>query len=129
MVRVSLVIPLCLSLKWSHSRTRKTVKPQSFRVVFRVFMYGSDEFSTLESYSRSTHMRSTNGTPLPSTSSECSPRPEGEPSSTETATSSTPFETARTPLACSYSIMSLESSLCPNISQHQFARVNQHNHL
>ena len=68
-----------------------------------------NEFSTLESYSRSTHTWSTNGTPLPSSSSECSPRSEGEPSSMETATSSTPFETARFPSARSSSIMSFTS--------------------
>ena len=69
----------------------------------------SEEFSTLESYSRSTHTRSANGTPLPSSSSERSLRSEGEPSTTETPTSSTPFETARSPSARSSSILSYAS--------------------
>ncbi|KAH9968144.1 hypothetical protein BC827DRAFT_474712 [Russula dissimulans] len=62
----------------------------------------NDEFSTLESYSRSTHTRSNNGTPLPSSSSEHSHRSEGPPSSTETPTSSTPYETARSPSIMSF---------------------------
>ncbi|KAH9993287.1 hypothetical protein BJV74DRAFT_884401 [Russula compacta] len=62
----------------------------------------TDEFSTMESYSRSTGTRSANGTPLPSSSSEHSSRSEEHPSTTDTPTNSTPYETARSPSIMSF---------------------------
>jgi hypothetical protein len=62
----------------------------------------SNEFSTLESYSRTTHTRTANDTPLPSLSSKHDPRSEGDPSTTDTPTSSAPFETALSPLIMSF---------------------------
>ncbi|KAI9513417.1 hypothetical protein F5148DRAFT_4214 [Russula earlei] len=62
----------------------------------------SDDFSTLESDTRSTHPRSTNGTPLPSSSSERSARSEELPTTTETPTSSTPYDTAHSPSIMSF---------------------------
>jgi hypothetical protein len=62
----------------------------------------SDEFSTLESYSRSTHSRSANSTPLPSSSSGHSSRHDSHPSTTTTPSSSTPYETARSPSIMSF---------------------------
>ena len=83
----------------------------------------SDDFSTLESYSRSTHTRSINGTPLPSSSSEHSPRSNEHPSTTDTPTSSTPYDTARSPSIMSFaslpSIPSLyeTAEVCPTESE------------
>ena len=59
-----------------------------------------DKLSTLESYSRSTHTRSANGTHLPSSSSDHTPRSERDLSSTDTPTSSTPYEMARSLQSC-----------------------------
>ena len=64
--------------------------------------FDSDDFSTLESYSRSTHTRSTNNTPLPSSSSERTPCFEGEPSTMDTPTRSSQYETAHSPSIMSF---------------------------
>jgi len=71
----------------------------------------SDEFGTLESYSRSTHTRTANGTPPPSSSSEFTPESEGEPITTETPTSSTQCETARSPSIMSFASLPTIPSL------------------
>ena len=67
----------------------------------------SDDFSTLESNSRSTYTRSANGTPpLPSSSSgPSSSSSDRHPSTTDTpttSTSTTPYETARSPSIMSF---------------------------
>jgi len=86
----------------------------------------SDDFSTLESNSRSTFTRSANGTPpLPSSSSgPSSSSSDRHPSTTDTPTSSTtPYETARSPSIMSFaslpSIPSLyeTAEVCPTESE------------
>ncbi|KAH9169356.1 hypothetical protein EDB89DRAFT_1479631 [Lactarius sanguifluus] len=82
-----------------------------------------DGFSTLESYSRSSYSRSANDTPLPSSSSEHSPESEEDPITTTTPTSTTQYETARSPSIMSFaslpSIPSLyeTAELCPTDSE------------
>ncbi|KAF8270085.1 hypothetical protein EI94DRAFT_861064 [Lactarius quietus] len=82
-----------------------------------------DGFSTLESYTRSSYSRSANGTPLPSSSSEHSPESEEDPITTPTPSSSTQYETARSPSIMSFaslpSIPSLyeTAELCPTDSE------------
>src|SRR6266702_1680091 len=82
-----------------------------------------DGFSTLESYSRSSYSRSANGTPLPSSSSEHSPESEEDPITTTTPTSTTQYETARSPSIMSFaslpSIPSLyeTAEVCPTDSE------------
>jgi hypothetical protein len=82
-----------------------------------------DGFSTLESYTRSSYSRSANGTPHPSSSSEHSPESEEDPIITSTPSSSTQYETARSPSIMSFaslpSIPSLYETaiLCPTDSE------------
>jgi hypothetical protein len=82
-----------------------------------------DGFSTLESYTRSSYSRSANGTPLPSSSSEHSPESEEDPITTTTPSSSTQYETARSPSIMSFaslpSIPSLYETavVCPTDSE------------
>jgi hypothetical protein len=95
-VQVPLATPLRLFLGWS-LRTKSSSNhnpPRSYSEY--------DELSILKSYSRSTHTRSANGTPLPSSSSERTPESEGELNTTDTPTSSTPYETARSPSIMSF---------------------------
>ena len=82
-----------------------------------------DGFSTLESYTRSSYSRSANGTPLPSSSSEHSPESEEDPITTTTPSSSTQYETARSPSIMSFSSLPSIPSLyetavvCPTDSE------------
>ena len=82
-----------------------------------------DGFSTLESYSRSSNTRSANGTPQPSSSSDHSPESEEDPISATTPSSSTQYETARSPSIMSFaslpSIPSLYETaiVCPTDSE------------
>jgi hypothetical protein len=95
----------CLSPRRSHSRTRR----------MRQIAHNSEyfELSTVESYSRSTYTRSDSGTPLPSSSSERTPAKSeirSEPTTTATPTSSTQYETARSPSIISFtSLLSIPS--------------------
>jgi hypothetical protein len=82
-----------------------------------------DGFTTLESYTRSSYSRSANGTPQPGSSSEHTPESEDGPITTSTPSSSTQYETARSPSIMSFaslpSIPSLYETaiLCPTDSE------------
>ena len=96
-----------------------------------------DGFSTLESYSRSAYTRSASGTPLPSSSSEHSPESESDPNTTATPTSSTQYETARSPSIMSFAslpsipslyetaeVCSTESEATKSVSSRDLAKAS-----
>jgi hypothetical protein len=96
-----------------------------------------DGFSTLESYSRSTYMRSASGTPLLSSSSKHIPKSGSEPITTATQMSSTQYETPQTLLVMSFAslpsipllyeiaeVCSTESEATKSISSQDIAKAS-----
>jgi hypothetical protein len=82
-----------------------------------------DGFSTLKSCTRSSYSRLANGMPQPSSSSEHTPESEEDPITTSTPSSSTQYETARSPsIMSSASLPSIPllyktAILCPTDSE------------